>query len=331
APIVAHNPDLDLLLTVPPQVLFGRQRLFRLPRELLRWRNVSYDLVLSFHAGQRINQFIRLLRGKGFVGPGRGNLLAWATPDGHGFPSGLNHYVDIYPGIVREAATLAGIAHKGIPLPKAHIEITPDEQAETNILLGTHGLKRGHYLAVFPGGGVNPGESGIVRRYPAMASAIALFLEKQPDVPIVFLGLKSDTEAIANVTAALQPNHSIVDLHGKTTLRQYASLLHAAGVVVTGDSSAMHIASACNIPTVAIFGPTDPRTKVNPLANVRVLAPEIPQETYRGRFLGDPQEALRTFEAIDPHAVATALLEAWFDSSSAGMHLYPSTCADNFE
>jgi lipopolysaccharide heptosyltransferase I len=50
----------------------------------------------------------------------------------------------------------------------------------------------------------------------------------------------------------------------KTTLRQYVALLRRASVVVSGDTSAMHIAAALGTPYVALFGPTE-RAHLAPL------------------------------------------------------------------
>ena len=44
---------------------------------------------------------------------------------------------------------------------------------------------------------------------------------------------------------------------GETTLREYIDLAAACVVYLTNDSGSMHIASALNVPTVAIFGATD--------------------------------------------------------------------------
>ncbi|MDX1932263.1 MAG: glycosyltransferase family 9 protein [Capsulimonadales bacterium] len=53
-----------------------------------------------------------------------------------------------------------------------------------------------------------------------------------------------------------------------TTLRQYVALLRRASVVVSGDTSSLHIAAALGTPYVSLFGPTDPD----------LLAPLAPRE-----------------------------------------------------
>lgn len=46
------------------------------------------------------------------------------------------------------------------------------------------------------------------------------------------------------------------DFTNRTTLRQTCALLAASGVLVTGDSGPLHLASAVQTPVVALFGPT---------------------------------------------------------------------------
>ncbi|HTW95632.1 MAG TPA: lipopolysaccharide heptosyltransferase I [Tepidisphaeraceae bacterium] len=50
----------------------------------------------------------------------------------------------------------------------------------------------------------------------------------------------------------------LIDLTGKTTLRQTIALIERAALVISNDSGPMHIASALGRPLVAIFGPTSP-------------------------------------------------------------------------
>jgi ADP-heptose:LPS heptosyltransferase len=50
----------------------------------------------------------------------------------------------------------------------------------------------------------------------------------------------------------------VVDLAGKISLRELAAVLKKAKLFVGIDSGVMHMASALDIPTVGIFGPTDP-------------------------------------------------------------------------
>ena len=51
---------------------------------------------------------------------------------------------------------------------------------------------------------------------------------------------------------------SFVNLAGKTTLRELASVLAACDLLISGDSGPMHLAVAVGTPVVALFGATHP-------------------------------------------------------------------------
>jgi heptosyltransferase-2 len=52
--------------------------------------------------------------------------------------------------------------------------------------------------------------------------------------------------------------HQVVDLAGKINLRELTAVIKKAKLFVGIDSGVMHMASALDIPTIGIFGPTDP-------------------------------------------------------------------------
>lgn len=55
----------------------------------------------------------------------------------------------------------------------------------------------------------------------------------------------------------LNSKYPLVDLSGKTNIFELAALIKKSKLVVGNDSAVLHIASYLNIPTIAIFGPTD--------------------------------------------------------------------------
>lgn len=48
------------------------------------------------------------------------------------------------------------------------------------------------------------------------------------------------------------------DAVGRTSLRETAALIHECDLLITGDTGALHMAEALDVPTIGIFGPTDP-------------------------------------------------------------------------
>ena len=73
---------------------------------------------------------------------------------------------------------------------------------------------------------------------------------------LVFVGDKTDAEIVAQIAPTL--TGSFIDLSGKTSLPELASVLAACDLLVTGDTGPMHIAVAVGTRVVAIFGGTDP-------------------------------------------------------------------------
>ncbi len=71
----------------------------------------------------------------------------------------------------------------------------------------------------------------------------------------VIIGGKADVHRGAIVASG---NPLAVDLTGKTTFAQAASIIARAKLVVANDSAPVHIATAVRTPVVAIFGPTVP-------------------------------------------------------------------------
>ena len=52
----------------------------------------------------------------------------------------------------------------------------------------------------------------------------------------------------------------LINLAGKTTLREAIYLISQCRLFISNDSGLMHIAGALNIPTIALFGSTNPAT-----------------------------------------------------------------------
>jgi heptosyltransferase-2 len=76
--------------------------------------------------------------------------------------------------------------------------------------------------------------------------------------PVALFGSKDERALCESIAAELIakeiPAH---DFAGETTLSEYIELAAACTIYLTNDSGSMHIASALNVPTIAVFGATD--------------------------------------------------------------------------
>ncbi len=75
-------------------------------------------------------------------------------------------------------------------------------------------------------------------------------------IPSIIIGSGAD-EALAEKAAAYSKGKAI-SMAGKTDIKELISLIRKAVFMVTNDSGPMHIAAACGVPVVALFGPTNP-------------------------------------------------------------------------
>ena len=95
--------------------------------------------------------------------------------------------------------------------------------------------------------------------FPELAARIA------PLHRIVVLGSADDAPLAAAIVAAAGASR-VLDTTGQLTLLGSAALLARCAALVTNDSAPLHLASATDTPTVAIFGPTVPAFGFGPLA-----------------------------------------------------------------
>ena len=116
--------------------------------------------------------------------------------------------------------------------------------------------------------GINPGAAyGSAKRWlpKSFAEVIKRIVDELKGRVVIFGGAAE--EEIANEIVKKAQRHKgtkgtdyasrILNMAGKTGLRQLAALISECDAFITNDSGPMHMASALYVPTVAIFGSTD--------------------------------------------------------------------------
>jgi len=91
-------------------------------------------------------------------------------------------------------------------------------------------------------------------------------LLKETDARIVLTGNEEEKEVASFILDNVKRASSILDLTGKTTIRQLIELLRRADLLITNDSAPLHIASMLGRRVLALFGPTDP-AEYGPFSN----------------------------------------------------------------
>lgn len=85
---------------------------------------------------------------------------------------------------------------------------------------------------------------------------IALINLLNPDIRLVFFGIKVETVLVNTITQNI-PHKNITNLCGKTKMANLPNALSKVDLLLTPDTGTMHLAIALHIPTVSLFSPTD--------------------------------------------------------------------------
>lgn len=107
--------------------------------------------------------------------------------------------------------------------------------------------------------GINAGAAfGSAKRWKEeyFAEVIAFLLDK--NFKIILFGVTSENAINEKILSFLPPNpKNILNLSGQTTIQSLMAYIQKLHLLITNDSGPMHIAAAFEIPTLAIFGPTN--------------------------------------------------------------------------
>jgi heptosyltransferase-2 len=163
-------------------------------------------------------------------------------------------------------------------------------------------------------GAICPGaEYGAAKRWPlesfvAVGQALA-----GRGLPLVILGAKGDAALAAQLAEKLPGARNRA---GETTLEEFMAELAGARLVISNDSGAMHLASALGVPTLAIFGSTEPAL-TGPLGTrTEILRHHVPCSPC---FLRDCPLDFACMTSITPERVLAAA-----ESLLGGAKIHPS-------
>jgi len=94
--------------------------------------------------------------------------------------------------------------------------------------------------------------------FPERFAAVADMLINDFPARVLLLGSGGDGERTALVRQ--HSKNDLIDMAGKTTLKEAIALIARCDLFISNDSGLMHLAGALDVPLVAIFGSTNPAT-----------------------------------------------------------------------
>ncbi|MEO8499265.1 MAG: glycosyltransferase family 9 protein [Vicinamibacteria bacterium] len=105
--------------------------------------------------------------------------------------------------------------------------------------------------------GIHPGAGRSIKEWPMERFAeLGQRLMNEKGATLLLTGSAGEAARTGAIRARIRG--AALDLAGRLDLREFAEVMSACDAFVSGDTSAMHFACAIGVPSVAIFGPSDP-------------------------------------------------------------------------
>ena len=167
-------------------------------------------------------------------------------------------------------------------------------------------------IGLCAGAEYGPAKRWPLERYASVANQISTTPDGQP-VQWRLFGAPGEAAMGEELSALIHAPH--VNLVGKTQLAELIQELRACRLLLTNDTGTMHLAAALGIPTVSLFGSTEPILTGPAGPQHRVLRHHVPCSPCFKRECPFGHYACMT--GIEPTAVAAAVREALHSSSQS--------------
>jgi heptosyltransferase-2 len=228
-------------------------------------RRQGFDLAVLFQNAFEA-AFLTFLAGVprryGYATDGRSLLLSdsVAAPDRHTLVHQVRYYWDL----------LKPLGLTGDP-PAPELTVFPEEEEAMAGRFAKGGLTATDVVV-----GINPGSTyggakrWLPERFAEVTDRLSHTIQESPgkQVSVVIFGAAGEEHLGQEIAARLQLPSLV--LSGATTIRELMAAVKRCTMLLTNDTGPMHIASAFQVPVVAIFGPTDWRT-TSPFGNAHAI------------------------------------------------------------
>ncbi len=237
--VVEGNPYIDEVIIYDKD---NKHKSWRRSIEFARrLKKRDFDLALILHPTNRVHIVTFLAGIPRRVG--YNHKLGFLLTDKikHTKQSGLKHETEYTLDLLKPLGITASDNKLFIPLKD-------DAEEWARAFLKNEGLDRGNKILA-----INPGASCVSKIWPVerFAEAADRLIEEN-HFKVIIVGGLTDLSIAQSVISRMR--NPIVDLAGKTTISQLASLIKRCSIFISNDSGPVHIASAVGTPVISIFG-----------------------------------------------------------------------------
>jgi heptosyltransferase-2 len=156
------------------------------------------------------------------------------------------HQVEYYLAILRAVGWEA-------PIRDPYLHVGRKENGAIRERLKSHGITEEDFLVgLSPGAIFGPAKRWPVERFAAVGNRSC----ERWGAKVVLIGSEKDNATCLDLSRAMK--HEVLNLCGKTSLNEAIALIGRCRLFVSNDSGLMHVGAALGVPTVAVFGSTDP-------------------------------------------------------------------------
>jgi heptosyltransferase-2 len=241
-PLLKNNPQIDRLLPYEFSAL--------LPLEV-----ETFDLIIGLEKeprGAALTSKVKAPEKRGFGLDEKGNVFPLNEASAYAFFLGLSDEVKFYQNQKTYPELIFDIAEIEYRRDEYLFYLSPEDMSFAQEFAGKVGVKQGETLI-----GLNTGAGGVfANKAWTIAGYVKLItqLEKRPKTRVLLLGGPQEKER--NRRILRQASKKTIDGGSENTLGQFAALINLCDLVVTGDTTALHLAVGMKKKVVAIFGPT---------------------------------------------------------------------------
>lgn len=183
-----------------------------------------------------------------------GRVFFLTTPVAVPSRSRAVHQVEYYWNLLKPLGLLGEA-----PLPA--LRVTEDEGRQLDGRLAAAGVGLSDVvIGLNPGSTYGSAKRWLPERFAEVAQRLAERVRQDENAQVVVVILGARGEEVLGKDIAGRINGRSVVLSGATTIRELMAVVKRCRILLTNDTGPMHIAAACGVPVVGVFGPTDSRT-----------------------------------------------------------------------
>ncbi len=247
-------------------LLYDRSGLAPIWRQASEWQRRKFDLAVLFQnafASAAIAFLARVPMRIGYDTERRGLLLTHSLPS----PAWKDqkHESFYYQNIVAQLERLLSGKQTAVTEPRFDLYVSSDRKQGALRLLSEQGARLNAPLAVLCPGSINSlAKRWPTERYAEIADRLA---ESGSNVALIGSPAELDVSHEVCTRARSRP----IMLTGETSVAEATAIISIADVLITNDTGPAHIGAALNIPTLVIFGPTNPLTTYPMSSNAEII------------------------------------------------------------